>query len=80
MKKLPGDFIKEYLRIEKEEDRYDSHEIFTRIIELHIEPIRDKLSGNQEYFVLIGEIYQIIKEYVKSTYTKKVWQCLRNVI
>lgn len=60
--------ISEYKRIEKAEDRYDSDEIFSRVIELHVEPIKNDLTGNQEYFVLIGEIYQTIKEYVRSTY------------
>jgi hypothetical protein len=64
----PTELVEEYKRIENEEDRYDSDEIFSRIIEIHVEPIKDELPSNQTYFVLIGEIYQIIKEYVRSTY------------
>jgi hypothetical protein len=58
--------IEEYKKIEKEENRSDSDEIFTKIIERNLD--RNNLSSNQEYFVLIGEYYRTIKDYVRSTY------------
>lgn len=61
------DIIEEYKKIESE-GFSDKDEIFTKIIERNIS--RNELSSNQEYFVIIAEIYQTVKTYVRSTYEK----------
>lgn len=68
--KFPVDdeeIIEEYKKIESE-GLSDSVEIFTKIIERNVS--RNELCSNQEYFVIIAEIYQTVKTYVRSTYEK----------
>lgn len=59
------EIINMYKEIESEE-HYDSDDISTIICERIVN--KEEMSGNEEYFRFIYDIFDICKKYVKSTY------------